>query len=129
MIELMEPGTMSSNFVNVTVLQSVSVIDLRLPEQLDSNEFDQLNEALMGVLDRGIKANWVLDLSAVDYMGSSVLGLMINIRQHIKSGGGKLVLAGLSPRMTQIFRTCCLERLFQIGRTRDEAIKMLGGKA
>jgi anti-sigma B factor antagonist len=128
MIELMEPVRMSSNFVNVTVVQSVSVIDLRLPEQLDSDEFDQLNEALMSVLDRGIKASWLLDLSAVDYMGSSVLGLMINIRQHIKTGGGKLALAGLSPRMTQIFRTCCLERLFQIGRNREEAIKLLGGK-
>jgi anti-sigma B factor antagonist len=128
MIELMEPGTMSSDFVHVTVVHSISVIELRLPEQLDSTEFDQLNEALMGVLDRGIKANWLLDLSSVDYMGSSVLGLMINIRQHIKTGGGKLALAGLSPRMTQIFRTCCLERLFQIGRDREEAMKLLGAK-
>jgi anti-sigma B factor antagonist len=128
MLELMEPERMASNFVNVRVVQSISVIDLRLPEQLDSEEFDRLNESLMSVLDRGIKASWLLDLSAVDYMGSSVLGLMINIRQHIKSGGGKLALAGLTPRMAQIFRTCCLERLFQIGRNREEAIKMLGGK-
>jgi anti-anti-sigma factor len=128
MFDLMEPGTMSSNFVNVTMVQSVSVIDLRLPEQLDSEEFDRLNESLMGVLDKGISGRWLLDLSAVDYMGSSVLGLMINIRQHIKTGGGKLALAGLTPRMAQIFRTCCLEKLFQIGRTRDEGIRILGGK-
>lgn len=126
MLELMEPETMARDFVNVTNVQSVSVMDLRLPEQLDSGEFDRLNEALMSVLDGRINGKWVLDLSAVDYMGSSVLGMMINIRQHIKSGGGKLALAGLSPRMTQIFRTCCLEKLFDIGRTRDDAIRMLG---
>ena len=119
---------MAMDLVNVTVEQSVSVIDLRLPEQLDSGEFDRLNESLMAVLDGKISGRWLLDLSAVDYMGSSVLGLVINVRQHIKSGGGKLALAGLTPRMAQIFRTCCLEKLFLIGRTREEGIRMLGGK-
>jgi anti-anti-sigma factor len=119
---------MARDFVQVTVLQSVNVIDLRLPEQLDSEEFDRLNQSLIGELDAKISGKWILDLSAVDYMGSSVLGLMINVRQHIKTGGGKLVLNGLSPRLSQIFRTCCLEKLFQISKNRDEGIRMLGGR-
>jgi anti-anti-sigma factor len=119
---------MAKDFVQVTTVQSVSVIDLWLPEQLDSEEFDRLNQSLLKVLDGKINGKWLLDLSAVDYMGSSVLGMMINVRQHIKTGGGKLALSGLTPRMAQIFRTCCLEKLFAISRTRDEAIKSLGGK-
>jgi anti-anti-sigma factor len=123
----MEPGEMPKEFVNVTAVRSVDVIDLWLPEQLDSEEFDRLNVALMNVLDSKVKGRWVLDLSSVNYMGSSVLGLMINIRQHIKSGGGRLALSGLTPRMAQIFRTCCLEKLFEIGKTREDAIRALGG--
>ncbi len=118
---------MPKEFVNVTAVRSVDVIDLWLPEQLDSEEFDRLNVALMNVLDSKVKGRWVLDLSSVNYMGSSVLGLMINIRQHIKSGGGRLALSGLTPRMAQIFRTCCLEKLFEIGKTREDAIRALGG--
>jgi anti-sigma B factor antagonist len=118
---------MAREFVTVTLVQTVSVIDLWLPEQLDSEEFDRLNQSLMSVLDAKITGRWLLDLSAVDYMGSSVLGMMINVRQHIKTGGGKLVLNGLSPRLAQIFRTCCLEKLFQISKTRDEGIRLLRG--
>jgi len=124
----MELGTMARDFVKVTTVQQVDVIDLWLPEQLDSEEFDRLNESLMKTLDGKISGKWLLDLSAVDYMGSSVLGLMINVRQHIKSGGGKLALSGLTPRMAQIFRTCCLEKLFVIAKTREEGIKVLGGR-
>src|SRR5271155_5676693 len=116
---------MARDFVKVTTVQSVNVIDLWLPEMLDSEEFDRLNTSLLGVLDGKIDGRWLLDLSAVDYMGSSVLGLMINIRQHIKTGGGKLALSGLTPRMAQIFRTCCLEKLFVIARTREEGIREL----
>jgi anti-anti-sigma factor len=119
---------MPRDFVQVTMIRSVNVIDLWLPEHLDSEEFDRLNQSLMRELDAKISGRWLLDLSDVDYMGSSVLGLMINIRQHIKTGGGHLVLNGLSARLGQIFRTCCLEKLFQISKTREEGIRMLGGK-
>jgi anti-anti-sigma factor len=119
---------MPRDFVQVTEVQSINVIDLWLPEQLDSDEFDRLNTSLMKVLDGKINGRWLLDLSAVDYMGSSVLGMMINVRQHIKTGGGKLALAGLTPRMAQIFRTCCLEKLFSIGKAREDGIRLLGGK-
>ena len=119
---------MAKEFVQVTTVNSINVIDLWLPEQLDSGEFDRLNESLLKVLDGKINGRWLLDLSAVDYMGSSVLGMLINMRQHIKTGGGKLALSGLTPRMAQIFRTCCLEKLFVIARTRDDAVRTLGGK-
>jgi anti-anti-sigma factor len=120
---MLESGAMAEKFVNVSQVGTVQVMDLRLPEQLDSGEFDQLNESFMRVLDGKSNGKWVLDLSSVNYMGSSVLGLMINIRQHIKSGGGKLALAGLTPRMAAIFHTCCLEKLFTIAKTRDDAVR------
>jgi anti-anti-sigma factor len=119
---------MAKDFVKVTNTQSASVIDLALPESLDSEEFDRLNESMLSAVDGKSSGKWVLDLSAVDYMGSSVLGLMINVRQHIKTAGGRLALCGLSPRLTQIFHTCCLEKLFTIAKTRDEALRALGAR-
>jgi len=65
----------------------------------------------------------VLDLSNTDYMGSSMLGLMVNVRQVIKQAGGTLVLCGMSPRLMHVFRTCSLHQLFTIVGTRAEAIK------
>lgn len=119
---------MAKDFVQVTSTQSVHVIGLALPESLDSEEFDRLNESMLKTVDGKIGEGWVLDLSGVDYMGSSVLGLMINVRQRIKSGGGKLALCGMSPRLMQIFHTCCLEKLFTIAKTRADAVRTLGAR-
>src|SRR3954471_21971508 len=126
--ERQEQFTMAIDLVKVATAESVNVIDLALPESLDSEEFDRLNESMLGAVDGKSGGKWVLDLSAVDYMGSSVLGLMINVRQHIKTAGGRLALCGLSPRLTTIFHTCCLEKLFTITKTRDEALRALGGR-
>jgi anti-anti-sigma factor len=117
---------MAMDFVKLTLIEKVNVIDLTLPQSLDSEEFDELNESMLKTVEDKSADLWVLDLSEVDYMGSSVLGLMINVRQHIKSGGGRLALCGMSPSLMQIFHTCCLERLFTIAKTRQDAIKALG---
>jgi anti-anti-sigma factor len=107
----------------VTSVGPVTVIRLDLPESLDSNEFDLLNESLLARLAERPDGAWVLDLSNLAYAGSSLLGLLVNLRQRIKQANGRLVLSGLSASLLQIFRTCSLEKLFMIRRSTEEAVK------
>jgi anti-anti-sigma factor len=104
---------------------AVNILEMLLPEHLDSSEFDRLNEALLGLFDETESApkGWVIDFSAVRYIGSAMLGLMVNFRQHVKNHKGKLVLCGVSPRLEEIIRTCCMDRLFLIAKTRQEALR------
>ena len=102
---------------------AVQVIRLQLPEQLDSGEFDRINESLLTLLANKASGSWVLDLSGLAYAGSSVLGLMVNLRQRVKQAGGRLVLCGLSEGLVQVFRTCSLERLFLISRNVNDAVE------
>ena len=114
---------MSDSLMQLTREGDVEILRLTLPEQLESLEFNTLNESLRAAIEADRSGKWILDLSGVDYAGSSVLGLIVNIRQWIKQGGGQLVLCGMSTRLTDIFRACSLERLFTITRTRADAIR------
>ena len=105
-----------------TTVDAVRVIRLELPEALDSGEFDRLNDAVLTEVAQRPGDSWVVDLSVIHYASSSLLGLMVNIRQRVKQSGGRLVLCGLSDTLMQIFRTCSLERLFVIRRTVTEAV-------
>jgi anti-anti-sigma factor len=112
-----------ADLFHTSTLGHVQVIQLDLPDMLDSSEFDRLNESLLSEVAKNPKGGWVLDLTLIHYAGSSLLGLMVNVRQRIKLAGGRLVLCGMSERLMQIFQTCSLERLFDIRRDRDEAVK------
>ena len=114
---------MSNNFFRIQSSDRVQVIELTLPQALDSAEFDELNEAILGTISERKSDRWVIDLGHVSYMGSAMLGLMVNLRQQIKSAGGRLVLCSMPPTLMQIFRTCCMERLFVITKTRDDALR------
>jgi len=88
-----------ADFFRIESQQTLHVVELTLPELIDPLEFDRLNDAMLAELDGRADQRWVLDLGRVHYMGSAMLGLMVNIRQRIKAGGGKLVLCGMSPRL------------------------------
>src|SRR4051794_25797076 len=107
---------------HVSAVDVVQVIRLTLPESLDSGEFDRLNESVLAVVGQRASGSWVVDLSALEYAGSSVLGLLVNVRQRVKESGGRLVVCGLSELLLHIFRTCSLERLFVVRRSLEEAV-------
>jgi anti-anti-sigma factor len=102
--------------------ESVHVVELTLPHALDIQEFDRLNDSMIELIRAEPEGHWVLDLSRLSYMGSAALGLLVNLRQQIKQSGGRLVLCGLSPELLHIFKTCCMEKLFKITKTRQEAV-------
>ena len=116
---------MSERFAHVSG-DKVEVLELRLPQQLDFNEFDQLIESLNAAVTSKPAAKWVIELSQVEYTGSAVLGLLVNLRQQIKESGGALVLCGTSPRLLDILHACSLDRLFKTAPTRETAIKLVG---
>src|SRR5688500_9572262 len=117
---------MSNRFITLASEGDVRIIELHLPEQLESAEFDSLNAAVNDAVAQAPAGGWVLELSDVNYMGSSVLGLMVNVRQTIKASGGTLVLCGLSPRLMEIFRACSLHQLFTITHSRADAVRRAG---
>jgi anti-anti-sigma factor len=98
-------------------------IELALPLIVDPVEFDRLNDAIATAVERDASQRWVLDLSGVEYVGSALLGLLVNLRQRIKSNGGRLVLCGLSEQVLKALRTCSLHNLFTVSQTRQEAEK------
>jgi anti-anti-sigma factor len=119
---------MSQTLFQVSVVDSARVVDLTLPVMLDSGEFDRINESLLELVNKEPQVWWVLDLSQLSYMGSSALGLMVNLRAQIKRAGGKLILCGMSPRLYQIFKTTSMHRLFDIKANRAEALRAVGVK-
>jgi len=116
---------MPAQYFQVVQVNSINVIELLLPDELDSVEFYKLNETMLHLFDGRSSENWILDLAKTEYVGSAVLGLMVNIRQHVKTGKGRLIICSLSRTLNDIFHASSLERLFTIAKTRAEALKLM----
>ncbi|GAB2666588.1 STAS domain-containing protein [Kribbella swartbergensis] len=67
----------------------------------------------------------VVDLSGVDFMDSSGLGVLIGAHKASAALGGALVVAGPGPRVQKIFRITKLNKVFTVHETLEEAVASL----
>lgn len=83
-----------------------------------------LNGRLHELLAAGAR-KIVLDLTTVQFINSSGLGLLIGGVNAVRSGGGKLVLAGASEKILTLIKITKLERIFEHHPSVDAAVTAL----
>ena len=126
---------MASRYVNVSPAPAapagggkgpaVQVLELTVPRSVDMYEFDRVNEEIARVTADDPAGRWVLDMSGSEYVGSAILGVLVNVRQRIRGGGGHLAVCCLSDALVHAMRTCSLYNLFSIAETRPEAVRLV----
>ena len=55
-----------------------------------------------------------LNMSNVEYLDSSALGMMLLMRERVEMAGKKIVIKGVSPFVGAILKTANFEKLFEI---------------
>ena len=78
-----------------------------------------LREEILGKLQDGM--NVFFDLSGMVHIDSSGLGVLVQVLQKVKSGGGKVVLAALQPGPKIVFDITKVSRVFEIVPTVADA--------
>ena len=83
---------------------------------------------IVSFLETG-KKSLIVNLTEVDVMNSSSLGVLILAWDRLSKENGQLLIAGLCPLLDELFKRMKLDLLFRITKTEEEAITLLrGGK-
>lgn len=88
----------------------------------------QFSAALGELLERTGGGGIVLDLSGVDIMNSSGLGMLVAASRSVTSGGGRIVLAGANENLRKLFSMTRLDSVFQTYESRAEAVEALSSR-
>jgi len=78
-------------------------------------------EEIKNLIDQG-KTNVVVDLSKVNFMNSSGLGILITSLTSLRNAGGDLKICGASDRIESLLMVTKLITVFKHFRTLDEAV-------
>lgn len=81
-----------------------------------------LNEKLHELIDEG-KKNIVVDLSRVEIMNSSGLGMLIGALTTMRNSGGDLRIANPSPKIEELLSMTQLDTVFQNFDSTDKAVE------
>ena len=101
----------------------VALITLR--GEVDIYTAPRFKERLLAVLDGGA-LGLVIDLSAVTFIDSTALGVLIGGVRRMHDAGGKMALVVASRPVERVLNITGLDRVFAIHASLDEAVASLG---
>ena len=84
-------------------------------------ETERLDATVKGLLLKDQK-KLVLDISTLDYVDSSGIGMLVSCLTNVKKAGGELKLAGANPRIRRIFAMTGVDTMMPMCDTLADAI-------
>jgi anti-sigma B factor antagonist len=89
--------------------------------EIDLHNSPALRTALLALAERK-PSRVIIDLAGVTYVDSSGVGTLVEFkRRQERGGGGRVILAGLQPRVRSVFEITKLDQFFVIVANMDEA--------
>jgi stage II sporulation protein AA (anti-sigma F factor antagonist) len=102
------------------------VIVLTPAGRIDTTTSGALETRLASAL-AGASPHLVVDLSAVDYISSAGLRVLLVAARRVQAAGGRLALCAMGQPVRQVFQLAGFLPLFTIQDTREAAVAGLAG--
>jgi len=92
--------------------------------RLDVNTSAELEKRLLDKVAAG-ETRFVVDLTAVEYISSAGLRVLLLLAKQLKARSGRLVLSSLGPAVRQVFELAGLLPVFAVEASREQAMGRL----
>ena len=112
--------------INTRPLDSSTPL-IELEGEVDVYTAPQLKQQMLSLLESG-NNEMVIDLTKVEYLDSTALGVLIGGLKRVRERDGNLPLICPSPRIRRVFEITGLDKIFDIYGSEGEARTELSGK-
>jgi len=109
--------------VDITERSETGATVLEVKGRMTMQTSHQLLDELKGATSRSSAI--LVDLSGVDYMDSSGVGVLVTALKLSKSNGIRFVLSGIKDRVRVVMEMSGLTTLFEIFEDQDAALRAL----
>ena len=117
---------MSENGLSITRRGEIAVVTFQGTTVLDLSTSESVRKDLLKLADSPPSPKIIVDLSAVRFLASRMLGVLVELSRQAETGKGKVVITGLHGDVSKIFQITKLSRLLHCSADLSEAAGMLG---
>lgn len=106
---------------NIIIKDGLQVITIE-GKLLERYQAEELLETVKENIEEG-KSNVLVNLSALNFINSTGLSVLINLLTYARQGNGDVVLFGISNKIKELLLITKLNSIFQVAENEEEAIK------
>ncbi len=117
---------MSGQGFDVSKMQEVTVVTFASAVVLDISTSQSMAKDLLRLADAPPPPRIIVDFSAVRFLASRMLGILVEMSKRADAGNGKVVVCGLRGDLSRLFRVTQLDRMLTLAEDQDKAMALLG---
>ncbi|HOW17910.1 MAG TPA: STAS domain-containing protein [Phycisphaerae bacterium] len=110
----------------VETIKDATVVTFQDAALLDAIRIQNTGTALFELVERQNRLRIVLDFHNVRSLSSSMLGVLLTLKNKLEDARGRMVLCGLAKDLRRLFEMTALDRVFQFAPDADQALAALG---
>ena len=102
------------NKLNINTSFSAGRLTIYLSGELDQHEAQQTSACITELLDEYLPRDCVLDLSALSFMDSSGIAVIVKANRHIRTIGGRLWVENPARQALRVIDAAGLDRMIPV---------------
>jgi len=111
------------NQLLITPYKDVTVVSFQNISVLDSANIEALGRSLLDLIEKQDVRKLVLEFTAVRFMSSQALGVLLQLKRAMDPVKGKIVIAGIRPELHKVFKITNLHKMFTFHDDLDKALQ------
>lgn len=111
--------------MNIKEIKNDKMTVLVVEGRIDSSTSSVLEKTLITLIDTDGEKNILMDFTAMDYISSAGLRVLLMAAKKTGKAGGKVVLTGLNANVREVFDISGFSNIFSIYNTQAEAVKAI----
>ena len=112
-----------NNELLITPYKDVTVVGFQNISVLDSANIESLGKSLLELIEKQDVRKLVLEFTAVRFMSSQALGVLLQLKRAMDPVKGKIVIAGIRPELHKVFKITNLHKMFVFHDDLDKALQ------
>ena len=111
------------NELLVEPYKDVTVVSFQNISVLDSANIEALGRNLLDLVEKQDCRKLILEFSAVRFMSSQALGILLQLKKAMDPVHGKVIIVGIRPELHKVFKITNLHKLFTFHDNLDKALQ------
>jgi anti-anti-sigma factor len=115
-------ATKVENELLIQPYKDVTVVNFQNVSVLDSANIESLGRNLLDLVEKQDTRKLILEFSAVRFMSSQALGILLQLKKAMDPVHGKIVIVGIRPELHKVFKITNLHKMFIFHEQLDKAL-------
>jgi len=111
------------NQLLITPYKDVTVVSFQNVSVLDSANIEALGRSLLDLVEKQDTRKLILEFTAVRFMSSQALGVLLQLKKAMEPVKGKVVIVGIRPELHKVFKITNLNKMFTFHEDLDKALQ------